>query len=146
MAAPQAVERLAQLTLFADLRWPELEAVAHTFDEEVFAQGQRVLRQGISGGAFYVIVEGDAAIIIDGQERARLGRGEFFGEISVLIGGVPIADVRADTLLRCLVLPGPQLEALRLQVGTPRRELGGSQLGERLCGPRPGRCSMLVRL
>jgi CRP-like cAMP-binding protein len=115
MAAPEAVERLAQLALFADLRWPELEAVAHSFDEEVFAQGQRVLRQGISGGAFYVIVEGDAAIIIDGQERARLGRGEFFGEISVLIGGVPIADVRAETLLRCLVLPGPQLESFLLE-------------------------------
>jgi len=115
MAASDAVQRLSQLALFADLRWPELEAVAHTFDEEVFAQGQRVLRQGISGGAFYVIVEGDAAIIIDGQERARLGRGEFFGEISVLIGGVPIADVRADTLLRCLVLPGPQLESFLLE-------------------------------
>jgi CRP/FNR family transcriptional regulator, cyclic AMP receptor protein len=115
MAAPEAVERLAQLALFADLRWPELEAVAHTFDEEVFAQGQRVLRQGISGGAFYVIVEGDAAVVIDGQERARLGRGDFFGEISVLIGGVPIADVRAETLLRCLVLPGPQLEGFLLE-------------------------------
>ena len=115
MAAPEAVERLAQLALFADLRWPELEAVAHTFDEEVFAQGQRVLRQGISGGAFYVIVEGDAAVVIDGQERARLGRGDFLGEISVLIGGVPIADVRAETLLRCLVLPGPQLEGFLLE-------------------------------
>jgi CRP-like cAMP-binding protein len=115
MAAPEAVQRLAQLALFADLRWPELEAVAHTFEEEVFAQGQRVLRQGITGGAFYVIVEGEAAIIIDGQERARLGRGEFFGEISVLIGGVPIADVRADSLLRCLVLPGPQLEPFLLE-------------------------------
>ena len=115
MAAPESVERLAQLALFADLRWPELEAIAHTFDEEVFAQGQRVLRQGISGGAFYVILEGEAAIVIDGQERARLGRGEFFGEISVLIGGVPMADVRAETLLRCLVLPGPQLESLLLE-------------------------------
>lgn len=115
MAAPESIERLAQLALFADLRWPELEAIAHTFDEEVFAQGQRVLRQGISGGAFYVIVEGEAAVIIDGQERARLGRGEFFGEISVLIGGVPIADVRAETLLRCLVLPGPQLEGFLLE-------------------------------
>jgi CRP-like cAMP-binding protein len=111
---PAAIERLAQLTLFSDLRWPELEAVAHTFDEEVFAAGQRVLRQGISGGAFYVILEGEVAVAIDGEERARLGRGEFFGEISVLIGGVPIADVRAETLLRCLVLPGPQLEAFLL--------------------------------
>lgn len=114
MPGPAAIERLAQLTLFSDLRWPELEAVAHTFDEEVFAAGQRVLRQGISGGAFYVILEGEVAVAIDGEERARLGRGEFFGEISVLIGGVPIADVRAETLLRCLVLPGPQLEAFLL--------------------------------
>jgi CRP-like cAMP-binding protein len=114
MEGSAMVERLAQLTLFSDLRWPELEAVAHTFDEEVFAAGQRVLRQGISGGAFYVVLEGEAAVVIDGQERARLGRGEFFGEISVILGGVPIADVRAETLLRCLVLPGPQLEPFLL--------------------------------
>jgi len=110
MNGPAAAERLAQLTLFSDLRWPELEAVAHTFEEEVFAEGQRVLRQGISGGSFYVILDGEASVLIDGQERARLGRGEFFGEISLLTGGVPIADIRAETLLRCLVLPGPQLE------------------------------------
>ena len=61
MPADGVVDRLAQLTLFADLRWPELEAVAHTFEEEVFGAGQRVLRQGISGGAFYVILEGEAA-------------------------------------------------------------------------------------
>jgi CRP/FNR family transcriptional regulator, cyclic AMP receptor protein len=115
MPGPEAVERLAQITVFSDLRWPELEAVAHTFDEEVFAEGQRVLRQGISGGAFYVILEGEATVVIDGEERARLGRGEFFGEISVLTGGVPIADIRAETLLRCLVLPGPQLETFLLE-------------------------------
>jgi CRP-like cAMP-binding protein len=114
MADPAVVERLAQLALFADLRWPELEAVAHTFEEEVFPPGKRVLRQGISGGAFYVILEGEAAVVIDGVERARLGRGDFFGEITALMGGVPIADVRAETLLRCLTLPGPQLEGLLL--------------------------------
>jgi len=113
-AVPVA-ERLAQLALFADLRWPELEAVAHTFDEEVFGAGQRVLRQGISGGAFYIILEGEATVVVDGVERARLGRGDFFGEITALEGGVPIADVRADTLLRCLTLPGPQLEAFLLE-------------------------------
>jgi CRP-like cAMP-binding protein len=115
MAGSETVERLAQLSLFADLRWPELEAVAHTFDEEVFGEGQRVVRQGISGGAFYVILEGDAAVVIDGHERTRLGRGDFFGEISALLGEVPVADVRAQTLLRCLSLPGPQLEQFLLE-------------------------------
>jgi len=109
------VERLAQLALFADLRWPELDAVAHTFDEEVFAEGQRVLRQGISGGAFYVILEGEATVVVDGVERARLGRGDFFGEITALEGGAPVGDVRADSLLRCLALPAPQLESFLLE-------------------------------
>jgi CRP/FNR family transcriptional regulator, cyclic AMP receptor protein len=109
------IERLAQLALFADLRWPELEAVAHTFEEEVFGEGQRVLRQGISGGAFYVILEGEATVVLDGEERARLGRGDFFGEIQALEGGAPVADVTADTLLRCLALPAPQLEEFLLE-------------------------------
>jgi CRP-like cAMP-binding protein len=115
MAAAGAAHRLAQLTLFADLRWPALEAVAHTFEEDVFGVGQRVLRQGISGGAFYVILEGEAVVLVDGKELSRLGRGDFFGEISALTGGVPVADVRAETLLRCLTLPGAQLEPFLLE-------------------------------
>ena len=80
----EIVESLAQLALFADLTRPQLEGLTHSFEEEVFAQGQRVLRQGLSGSAFYIIVEGQAAVVIDGTERARLARGEFFGEISAL--------------------------------------------------------------
>ena len=114
MSEAPVVERLAQLALFADLRWPELEEVAHTFEEEVFGEGQRVVRQGISGSGFYVVLEGEASVLVDGTERARLGRGEFFGEISALTGEVPTADVRADTVLRCLMLPGPQLESFLL--------------------------------
>ena len=115
MESAGVAERLGQLALFADLRWPELEAVAHAFDEEVFAPEQRVLRQGLSGSAFYVILDGEASVTIDGVERRRLGRGEFFGEISALTGEPPSADVRAETVLRCLVIPGPALEGFLLE-------------------------------
>jgi CRP-like cAMP-binding protein len=115
MADAPVAERLAQLALFADLRWPELESVAHTFEEEVFAEGQRAVRQGISGSAFYILLEGEVAVLVDGAERARLGRGDFFGEISALTGDVPTADIRAETMLRCLMLPGPQLESFLLE-------------------------------
>jgi CRP-like cAMP-binding protein len=115
METAGVAERLGQLAIFADLRWPELEAVAHAFDEEVFAPEQRVLRQGLSGSAFYVILDGEASVTIDGVERRRLGRGEFFGEISALTGEPPSADVRAETVLRCLVIPGPQLEGFLLE-------------------------------
>jgi CRP/FNR family cyclic AMP-dependent transcriptional regulator len=108
-------ESLGQLALFADLSPSQLEAIAHSHDEDVFAEGERVLRRGLSGGNFYVILEGEAGIEIDGQERHRLGRGEFFGEISALTGEPPTADVVAATMLRCLVIPAAQLERLLLE-------------------------------
>jgi len=108
------VESLAQLTLFADLTQPRLEEVAHTVGEEVFAEGQRVLRQGMSGGGLIIILEGEADVVIDGARRARLGRGDFFGEIAALTGDMPTADVIAATQLRCATVPGPELEAFLL--------------------------------
>ena len=43
-------------------------------------------------------------------ERSALKPGDNFGEISCLLGEVPVADIVAATALRCLVLPGAQLE------------------------------------
>jgi CRP-like cAMP-binding protein len=53
-----------------------------------------------------VILEGDANVVIDGMERATLGRGDFFGEVSILLGQPPVADIVATRELRCLVLAG----------------------------------------
>ena len=108
-------ERLAQLALFADLSPAQLETIAHSHDEDVFKVGQRVLRRGLSGGNFYVILEGEASVVVQGETRRRLGRGEFFGEISALTGDPPSADVVAETVLRCLVIPARELERLLLE-------------------------------
>ena len=107
-------ETLGQLALFADLSPSQLQAIAHSHEEDVFAAGERVLRRGLSGGNFYVILEGEAAVEFDGEERHRLARGDFFGEISALTGEPPTADVVAATVLRCLVIPAAQLERLLL--------------------------------
>ena len=109
------VEALARLSLFADLPHPQLEVLAHSFGEEVFAEGQRVIRQDVTGGGFYVILDGDAKIVIDGQERAGLSRGDFFGEISILLDDAPVADVIATSLLRCLIIPDNELKAFLLK-------------------------------
>lgn len=113
--ARSVVDSLAQLSLFADLTHPQLEEVAHTVGEELFAEGQRVLRQGMTGGRFFLILGGEAQVLIDGEERARLGRGEFFGEVAALTGDAPTADIVAATLLRCLTVPGVELEAFLLE-------------------------------
>jgi CRP-like cAMP-binding protein len=115
MANGADIETLARLALFADLPRPRLEALAHAYDEELFPTGQRILRKGMSGAGLYVVLDGEAAVVLEGQELARLGRGEFFGEVSALLGGAPTADVVASTPLRCLVVPAPQVERFLLE-------------------------------
>ena len=98
----ELVDAIAGFSLFADLTGPQLEGIVHLFEEAVFSEGDKVLRQGLTGSGFYVILDGEAAIVVDGTERARLGRGEFFGEVSIILGESPIADVVATRPLRCL--------------------------------------------
>ena len=111
----RVAEVLGRFSLFADLTTAQLEAIAQSYEESVFAEGERVLRRGLASGDFYVILEGEAVVEIGGGEEVRLGRGDFFGEISALTGEPPAADVVAASLLRCLVIPGPQLERLLLE-------------------------------
>jgi CRP-like cAMP-binding protein len=106
----EIVDQIAGFALFADLTTPQLQRVAHTFEEQWYAEGERVLRQGLSGSAFHVILDGDADVIIDGNQRATLGKGDFFGEVSILLGEPPVADVVATRPLRCLVLAGPAVQ------------------------------------
>jgi CRP-like cAMP-binding protein len=112
------VDILSGFSLFADLSNPELESLVDILAEEAFQPGERVLRQGLSGSNFYIILEGTAAIRVDGKDRATLRPGDFFGEISTLLGVPPTADIVAHDRLRCLVLPGSELQGFL--VGHPR--------------------------
>lgn len=109
-ARDELIDAIAGFALFADLTSPQLERIVHTFDERMYADGERILRQGLAGSGFHIIIDGEAAIVIDGVERARLARGDFFGEVSILLGEAPIADVVATRSMRCLVLAGPAVE------------------------------------
>ncbi|MGZ4104087.1 MAG: cyclic nucleotide-binding domain-containing protein, partial [Actinomycetota bacterium] len=108
------VDSLAGMALFADLTSPQLEAVAHTFEEEFFDEGTRVLRKGFAGSGFYLIIEGEAAVRLDGKEIATLSRGDFFGEISALLNELPTADVIATRPLRCAVLSSEAMDGFLL--------------------------------
>ncbi|NJD29747.1 MAG: cyclic nucleotide-binding domain-containing protein [Chloroflexi bacterium] len=106
----EIADAIASLSLFADLTRPQLLGVASRFEEAFFPKDARVLRQGLTGSGLYVILDGEADVVADGLKRATLGRGDFFGEASILLGEPPIADVVATRPLRCIVLGGPDVE------------------------------------
>ena len=106
----EIADAIAGMAIFADLARPQLMGVASRFEESFFPAGARILRQGLTGSGFYVILEGEADVVADGQKLATLARGDFFGEVSVLLGEPPTADIVATRPMRCIVLGGPGVE------------------------------------
>jgi CRP-like cAMP-binding protein len=108
------VDTLRRFNLFADLDRAQLEAIADPDSERSFAAGERIMRRGMSGMGFYVILDGEAIVTLGGEELNRLRQGDFFGEISTLLDEPLTADITAQTPVRVLEIPGPRLKAFLL--------------------------------
>jgi pyruvate,water dikinase len=95
------VEALPNVSLFAGLDREEVEQIGRLFKVRRFAAGETVIREGSGGAAFFLIDSGEATVTIRGEERARLGPGDYFGEIALIDEGVRMATVTAATDLVC---------------------------------------------
>jgi CRP-like cAMP-binding protein len=90
--------------LFTGVAPDGLGALAERATEIDFPAGHVIARQGEIGTGFFVVVDGTVRVVRDGTELARLGRGDFFGELSVLDREPRNASVVAVTPARCLAL------------------------------------------
>ena len=105
---------LAGCPLFGGVTPDDLRAIAERSLEVDFAAEHVIARQGEIGTGFFVIVEGAVRVVRDGEELARLGPGDFFGEMSVIDGLPRVAQVVASTDTRCLALATWEFERLIL--------------------------------
>ena len=104
-------ELLAAAPLFAGVPADELERLAARTVEIEVPAGRVIARQGEVGTGFFVIADGAAEVIRDGDVIARLGVGDFFGELSVLDGRPRTAQVVATEPTVCLGLATWEFEA-----------------------------------
>jgi len=105
---------LARLALFADFGRAELEDLVRMAPEVSFPEGVRVVERGQLDVGLHVIVEGEVGVVYEDVELAVLPRGSFFGEISALLGEPAVADIVSRSPLRCLVIPGNEVDAFLL--------------------------------
>ena len=69
-----------------------------------FDPGERIVKQGDDADAFYVIASGQVDVIENRRRVGRLGAGDYFGEIALLMREPRTATVRAATPVRVLEL------------------------------------------
>lgn len=87
---------LDDVDIFRVLGPGERERVAHEMAARRFGRGERIIEQGAPGQTFYVVAAGTVSILTArGVEVTRLGRGQYFGEMSLLTGEPRSATVVA---------------------------------------------------
>ncbi len=84
------------------LSHPQMLAASHSAQKQFYEPYKTILRQGESVENFYMIVEGEVEIIASNDacgemSLARLGVGQFFGEVELTRGHHSIASVRASS-------------------------------------------------
>jgi CRP/FNR family cyclic AMP-dependent transcriptional regulator len=102
--ADSKLEALKGVPLFSALTPKELKFVASRTDEVSVPAGRQLTRQGHPSDSFYVLLEGEVTVEVDGKKRATLKAGDFFGEISMIDRGVGTATVTTRTPVRMMVM------------------------------------------
>ena len=66
--------------------------------------GDTIVRQGTPADKFFIIVEGEAEVLRDGQAVEKLSSGQLFGEVAIMRESPRSASVRATTDVKLLAL------------------------------------------
>ncbi|MEY2468915.1 MAG: family transcriptional regulator, cyclic receptor protein [Actinomycetota bacterium] len=98
------LDALRAVSLFSSMSDRDLKAVLAGCREELYSDGQAIVREGTPGGPFFLIVEGKAKMAIGGKARATLGPGDYFGEIALIDKGPRAATITASGNVKALAI------------------------------------------
>jgi ABC-type lipoprotein export system ATPase subunit len=82
------------------LNHSQMLAITRKLERRVYQPGENIIRRDEHVEYFFMIEQGEVDVILQGKRRddellARLGPGDYFGEIELVRGGKSIANVRA---------------------------------------------------
>jgi CRP-like cAMP-binding protein len=96
------VELLRRLPLFAGVSPAKLKLLAFTSDRIKFDAGRELFKQGDPGDAAYVVLSGNADVLVGERKVATVNPSELVGEIAILCDVPRTATVVASTPLLTL--------------------------------------------
>lgn len=99
------LDALQKVPFLSHVSRKELDKLAQTMAERDVPPGKDVVTQGSGGVAFFLILDGQATVLVDGNEVRKLGQNDHFGEIALIVPDLPrTSTVRADTDMRLAAL------------------------------------------
>jgi len=108
-------EALATAPLFADVPKRHLRSLARVTRVSTHPVNAEIVREGTEGQTLYVIMEGSARVVKGRRRLARLGPGDFFGELAIFDGEPRTASVIAEEPVQCVKLEGADFRKLLLR-------------------------------
>ena len=106
MAQSDIVAKIGGVPMFSECSKRELLLIARSAKEVTHRAGTTIAREGERGIGLFVILEGECEVTIGGKRKAKLGPGDFFGEVALLDGGPRTATVTALTQVRLVGITG----------------------------------------
>ena len=117
---------LRDIQLFDGLSRKQRKQLALRADEVEVEAGRVLCCKGRTSHEFFVIEDGTARVVRDGQYLDELGPGDFFGEMGLLEDAPRNADVIAETPLTLMVLSAPAFRELEREAPRLARRLSRS--------------------
>lgn len=132
-----AHERLLQETeLFATLPQEVRREIASSAAGAVYGSGEAIVLQGDPGQSMFLVLSGEASVVLEPghEEIARIKRGGYFGEMSLLtgeprsatvlaVGDVAVMEVSADLFRRLATVHPEAIEKIGMTAIARRAEL-----------------------
>lgn len=113
MATTDAAAFLRQTPLFANLSGEQINAIVKTAKQKDFQTDDAIVEEGQEGVGFYLILDGRVEVRKRGKTLAKLTKGEYFGEMALLIeDSTRTADVVALEETTCLLITRWDLRSL----------------------------------
>ena len=103
---------LRSIPLFESLSNEERSAIAPHADEIQVPEGTELVRQGEFAYEFFVIEDGTADVMRDGERIAELGPGDFLGEMGIVGKVVRNATVVTTSPARVIVMTEQALRSV----------------------------------
>jgi CRP-like cAMP-binding protein len=100
----QYLEHLGNVPLFSACSKKELQTIARASDDVEVPAGKVLVHEGKPGHEFFLILDGNASVKRGKREIAKLGPGQYFGELALLDRGPRSASVIAKDDMEVLVL------------------------------------------